>query len=78
MLDMRSCEEAEGERRMMGSERFEFTFDCCGLVGAGTGRVASVLDCGCPGLAPGAVLRFPRKSSACLRTWEKSCLRQKR
>lgn len=75
MFDMRSKEEAEGERRTMGSERFEFTFDCTGFAGVGTGRVASVLDCGCPGLAPDAVLLFPRKSSACLRTWEKSCLR---
>ena len=73
MFDIRRREEAEGERRMIGSERFEFTFDCIGFAGAGMGRVARVLDCGWPGRAPGTVLRFPRKSSACLRTCEKSC-----
>ncbi len=74
MFDMRRREDAEGERRMIGSERFEFTFDCIGFAGAGTDRVASVFDCGWPGRVTGAVLRFPKKSSACLRTWEKSCL----
>ena len=74
MFDMRRREDAEGERRMIGSERFELTFDCIGFTGAGTGRDASVLGCGWPGRAPGTVLRLPRKSSACLRTWEKSCV----
>lgn len=81
MLDIRRREEAEGERRMIGSERLLLTLDCSGLEGCeGTGRVARVLedverelgwplvlDDGMP-LAP----RRPRKSSACLRTWEKS------
>ena len=73
MFDMRRREEAEGERRMMGSERLEFTFDWMGFAGAAMGRVARVLDWGWPGRVPGAGRRFPRKSSACLRTWEKSC-----
>lgn len=46
MFDMRSNEDAEGERRTIGSERFEFTFDWIGFAGAGIGLVARVFDCG--------------------------------
>lgn len=44
MLDMRRRLEAEGLRRMIGSDRLLLTLDCSGLPGGGTGRVARVLD----------------------------------
>ena len=77
MLDMRRRDDAEGERRMMGSERFEGTAEESGLEVFAAGRAAS--DADFVGTLPGRdddegmPLRRPRKVSACLRTWEKSC-----
>lgn len=71
MLDMRSNEEAEGERRMMGSDLFALTVEEeeRGLEGVGTGRDVSCCvlgreGCGCD---DDLVWRRPRKDSVCLR-----------
>ena len=67
MLDIRSKEEAEGDRRIIGSERLEETAEDNGLEGAGIGREASC--CVAEGLEDCAFCgRRPRKSSTCLRT----------
>lgn len=80
MFDMRIREEAEGERRMMGSGRREDDgpgrpdFLGTGRPADGAGTPGGLL----PGLTPGGYwpvrerLR-PRKASAVLRTCEKSC-----
>ena len=44
MLDMRSSEEAEGLKRMMGSLRLELTAEFKGLEGCGRGRDVSCVD----------------------------------
>src|ERR1700712_3735339 len=78
MLDMRRRDEAEGESRIMGSDRFEETAEESGLDVLAAGRAASEADF--DGRPPGrddeggTPLRRPRKVSACLRTCEKSCL----
>jgi hypothetical protein len=80
MLLRRSSEEADGERRMMGSWRLEETGAVRGFAGAGAaaGRFASCVDegfGGWPGREEagfGGGLRFFRKTSAAFRTWEKS------
>lgn len=75
MLDMRSSDEAEGERRIMGSGRRADGLPPGAFVGAaGFGceaRAAGLLGPAAAGpLALGG--RERRKSSAVLRTWEKS------
>lgn len=80
MLLRRSSEEADGERRMMGSWRLEETGAVRGFAGAGAaaGRFASCVDegfGGWPGREEagfGGGLRLFRKTSAAFRTWEKS------
>jgi hypothetical protein len=85
MLLRRSREEAEGERRMMGSWRLEETGAVRGLAGAAAaaaaaaaGRFASCVDDGFGGwpgreeAGCGGGLRCFRKTSAAFRTWEKS------
>ena len=71
MLLMRSKEDADGERRMIGSmrrpgfERLEMRAGFCGIE---AGLRA-------PGRLPGCLLRLrPMNASAYLRMWEKSCL----
>lgn len=77
MLGRRRSDEADGERRIMGSERFEDTVEEIGFEVFAAGRAASEADFA--GIAPGLELeegmpfRRPRKVSACLRTCEKSC-----
>lgn len=78
MLAIVRREEADGESRMMGSLERE------GLDGFGVGMLGIREDGGCPGRwgrdlvggveeAVGLVVRRRvMKSSACLRTWEKS------
>lgn len=76
MLDMRSREEADGERRIIGSCRFEATAEESGLELFAAGRAAREADFegGAPGRdEEGPPFRLPRKISACLRTCEKSC-----
>lgn len=66
MFDMRSSEDAEGERRIIGSARLEFET---------AGREVREADGWALGFGTGALrcLFLPRKVSAALRTWEKSC-----
>lgn len=64
MLDMRRSEDAEGERRIIGSGRRLGFFGCVGRAGA--------LLVACLG-APGLGFSFLRKSSAVFLTCEKSC-----
>lgn len=72
MFDIRRRLEAEGERRMIGSDRLELTADERGFDGAGAGR-DGIFVFDWPGRAcDGSLLRRPRKVSACLRTCEKS------
>lgn len=68
MLLIRSKEEAEGERRIMGSARFAFNALGAGLAATGRGRLGRGFD-EAPGreLLPGS-LRRPRNVSECLRT----------
>lgn len=68
MLLMRSKEEAEGERRMIGSARLAFNALGAGLAATGKGRFGRGFD-----EAPGrellvGSLRRPRNVSECLRT----------
>jgi hypothetical protein len=64
MFDIRSSEEADGESRMMGSARLEFET---------AGRDVREVEGWARGFGTGALLRcLPRKTSAALRTWEKS------
>lgn len=72
MFDMRIREEAEGERRMMGSGRELDLRDGMGRPAEGTGTIDEGLT---PGLAPGWPGRSrlrSKKIAALLRTWEKS------
>lgn len=72
MFERRRREEAEGESRIMGSGRRPVV----GLPLLVLLRSAGVraLLVGWAGVGPlGRVLVRRRKSSACLRTWEKSC-----
>jgi len=70
MLLMRRRDDAEGDRRMMGSmrrpgfERLDIRAGFCGIeAGLGT-----------PGRLPGCLGRLrPMNASAYLRMWEKSC-----
>jgi hypothetical protein len=72
MFDMRMREEAEGERRMMGSGR-ELDFrDGMDSPAEGAGTIDEGLT---PGFAPGWPGRSrlrSKKMAALLRTWEKS------
>ena len=77
MFDMRRREDAEGDRRMMGSERFEETAEDIGFEMFAAGRAASEPLTGAPpgrDDEAGIPFRRPRKVSACLRTCEKSYL----
>lgn len=72
MLLIRSKEEADGERRIMGSARLAFKALGAGLAVTGRGRFGRGFE-----EAPGrellvGTLRRPRNVSECLRTWEKS------
>lgn len=72
MFDMRMREEAEGERRIMGSGRELGLRDGMGRPAEGAGTIAEGLT---PGLTPGWPGRSrlrSKKTAALLRTWEKS------
>lgn len=73
MFDMRMRDEADGERRMIGSGRELGLRDGTESPADGAGTIEGFL---LPGFAPcwPGRLRFrSRKSSALFRTWEKSC-----
>ena len=67
MLDIRSKLEAEGERRMMGSERLLLTAEERGLAELATGREVNCVFEGREGCGCDLLGRRPRKSSLCLR-----------
>lgn len=73
MFDMRMREEAEGERRMMGSGReWDLRAEGADKPADGAGTIDELLM---PGLAPGCPGRERLRSKNCsalLRTWEKS------
>lgn len=75
-FDMRIRDDADGERRMIGSGRDEPFFEDGGPSPAeGVGRSADLLGAAfvAPVVVPARLLR-PRKVSALLRTCEKSCV----
>ena len=73
MFDMRKSDEAEGERRIIGSGRRAFFFgsETSEDVLDAVEDVGAALDA--EGLGPGRGRFRPRKISAVFRMWEKSC-----
>jgi hypothetical protein len=78
MLDMRRREEAEGERRMIGSTRLEAPtalapgLPLLEMVGLVPGRVGMEEEAAAAERGSRDLSFLGRKTSRCLRTWEKS------